>query len=284
MIIDTHTHFYDPSRDQGVPWPPKDQEVLYRTVLPHHFKEIVRPLGVTGTVVVEASSWVTDNHWILDLAAREPAIVGFVGNIDLRSSDCEFYLKRFSCNELFRGVRARDFPVAELLDETAEAGLSTLADLDLSLDLLAHPDDLSAVDKLAGKFPSLRIVLDHVVHVPIDGKEPAAVWVNGIRKAAAHENVCCKVSRLTEAAVTQPAPSDPGYYAPTLKELWRTFGTNRLMYGSNWPVCEVASDYQTGLAVVQSFLENRPESERDDVMWRTAKSIYKWVDRTEQGE
>ena len=72
MIIDTHTHFYDPTRPEGVPWPPADNELLYRTVLPEHHRALAAPEGVTGTVVVEASAWLADNQWILDLAAADP--------------------------------------------------------------------------------------------------------------------------------------------------------------------------------------------------------------------
>ena len=82
MIIDTHTHFYDPTRPQGIPWPPEDNELLYRTVLPEHHREVSGKEGVTGTVVVEASAWLEDNDWILELAADDPWIVGLVGHVD----------------------------------------------------------------------------------------------------------------------------------------------------------------------------------------------------------
>src|SRR5690242_19820768 len=80
-IIDTHTHFYDPSRPQGVPWPPKNDPVLYRTVLPAEFRSITEPLGVRGTVVVEASALVEDNAWILEIAKNEPFLLGLVGHL-----------------------------------------------------------------------------------------------------------------------------------------------------------------------------------------------------------
>ena len=80
-IIDTHTHFYDPTRPQGVPWPPKDDSVLYRRVLPRDFRALAEPLGITGTVVVEASPWEEDNQWILDLAAQDPFLLGLVGHL-----------------------------------------------------------------------------------------------------------------------------------------------------------------------------------------------------------
>ena len=100
MIIDTHTHFYDPTRPEGVPWPNPNDEVLYRRVMPEDFKALAVPEGATGTVVVEASKWLEDNQWILDLAADEPFIVGFVGHLE-PTDDFEDNLNRFSANPLF---------------------------------------------------------------------------------------------------------------------------------------------------------------------------------------
>jgi len=103
-VIDTHTHFYDPTRAEGVPWPGKDSQLLYRPVLPAEWQTLVKPLGVTGTVVVEASSWVEDNQWLLDLAARHDrerlpgmlGIVGVVGNLPLGDPACAASIDRFA--------------------------------------------------------------------------------------------------------------------------------------------------------------------------------------------
>ena len=106
-IIDAHTHFFDPARPAGVPWPAADDEVLYRTTLPEHFRAVASPHGVHQTVVVEASAWLEDNQWILDLAARDSdrSIVGFVGHIEPDDPDYTSHLDRFRANPLFRGLR-----------------------------------------------------------------------------------------------------------------------------------------------------------------------------------
>lgn len=282
-IIDTHTHFYDPSRDQGVPWPPRDNEVLYRTVLPAHFREVAAPVGVRKTVVVEASTWVDDNRWILDLASTDESIVAFVGHLDPASPTFARDLGRFAPNPLFRGIRARGIPVHRLLEPICLESLRALGEADLSVDLLAQPGDLTDVARLAGEIPTVRIVLDHIAHVPIDGGKPAPEWTSFIHRLAERRNVTCKVSRLTEAAVEQPAPTDPEYYRPTLDVLFDSLGADRLMYGSNWPVCELASDYATGFRVVDAFLEGRPAEEREWVMWKTAKGVYKYQDAPRHG-
>src|SRR5262245_44836365 len=103
--LDAHTHFYDPTRPQGVPWPGKDDKILYRRVMPDEFRTLVRPHGVTGTIVVEASPWLEDNQWLLDLAAKEPFIVGIVGNLDPLHAEFPKHVARFARDRRFRGIR-----------------------------------------------------------------------------------------------------------------------------------------------------------------------------------
>ena len=105
MIIDTHTHFYDPTRPQGVPWAREDNELLYRPVLPEHHRDLSEPEGVTGTVVVEASAWLEDNEWILNMAAEDPWIVGLVGHVDPNHAEFGSDIERLSANPLFLGIR-----------------------------------------------------------------------------------------------------------------------------------------------------------------------------------
>jgi L-fuconolactonase len=279
VIIDTHTHFYDPSRPQGVPWPREDDRLLYRTVLPEHFGALAEPLGVGGTIVVEASEWLEDNQWILDLARHEPLIVGFVGHIDLLGNSFARSLDRFAANPLFRGIRARGIGLEALTEGTGLRNIQLLAERDLSLDVLAGTEDLGEITELADKLRSLRIIINHIGHVPIDGKEPDRAWQECMNRAADCPLVYCKVSRLTEAAVTYPAPEDPAFYRPTLDFLFRTFGEDRLLYGSNWPVSDLAADYTTGLNAVASYFKSKGERATDKVFWENAKAAYKWLER-----
>src|SRR3954469_1401445 len=104
-VIDAHTHFYDPTRPGGVPWPAKGDKALYRPVLPAEYEKLARPLGGVRTVVVEASPWVEDNQWLLDLAAKDKFLVGVVGHLDPAADDFETNLRRFARDPLFRGIR-----------------------------------------------------------------------------------------------------------------------------------------------------------------------------------
>src|SRR4051812_10851567 len=175
-IIDTHTHFYDPSRPQGVPWPARDDKFLYRTVLPKDYRALHVPRPVSGTVVVEASPWIEDNQWILDLAAPDSFIVGFVGNLPIATDEFAGLLKRFTANKLFRGIRigARKDDLAN--NSPLLRDLKLLADHDLSLDLLGGQEILDFAARISEHIPNLRIIIDHLAGVRIDGQTPPADW------------------------------------------------------------------------------------------------------------
>src|SRR3954469_4310972 len=104
-IIDTHIHLFDTARPLGVPWPTKKDGILYQPALPDRYRKIVAPLGIVGAIVVEASPWLEDNQWVLDVAAKDKIIVGTVGNLEPGKPDFHQQLERFQRNPLFRGIR-----------------------------------------------------------------------------------------------------------------------------------------------------------------------------------
>jgi predicted TIM-barrel fold metal-dependent hydrolase len=278
LIIDTHTHFYDPTRPEGVPWPPSDNATLYRTVLPPHYRALPKPAPVAGTVVVEASGWVEDNQWILDLAAREPFIRGFVGNLPAGSAEFAGLLKRFGANPVFRGVRVQGTRLNSGLSEKLFlANLAALAERDLSLDVVGSPAMLPEVVRLAREIPNLRIMIDHVAGVRIDGDQPPADWLSGMKAVAPCENVWCKVSGLVEGSgkTGGQAPRAMSFYRPVLDAIWGAFGEARLVYGSNWPVCELFSDLATVQQVASEYFETRGAAVAAKVFAGNAQRFYK---------
>jgi L-fuconolactonase len=279
MVIDTHTHFYDPTRPQGVPWPPADNALLYRTVLPEHYKALAVPEGVTGTVVVEASRWLEDNQWILDLAAEEPFIVGFVGHIDPNREAFGADLRRYAANPLFRGIRCGAGFFADVEAGSFLEDLALLASLDLELDVLLRGAHFDALIAVAQRVPELRIVVNHIAHMPVDGRAVEAAWVERYGRLAAQPNVYMKVSAVMEQSTTQPAPPDLAHYVPMLDALWDAFGEERLIYGSNWPVLERAGDFASAFRIVKGYFEGKGSAAAEKYFWRNAKAAYKWLDR-----
>lgn len=278
MVIDTHTHFYDPKRPQGVPWPPKDNPTLYRTVLPEHYAALPKPAPVAGTVVVEASSWVEDNQWILDLAAREPFILGFVGNLPVGTAEFAGLLKRFSANPVFRGIRVQGARLSTGLREARFlSDLRMLAERGLSLDVVGSPDMLPDVALLALEIPDLPIIIDHVAGVPIDGAKPPEDWRREIEATARRPHVYCKVSGLVEGSgrTNGQAPRELAFYHLVLDAIWECFGASRLVYGSNWPVCELFADLATVQRLPSEYFKSKGADITAKVFADNARRFYR---------
>jgi L-fuconolactonase len=262
-ILDTHTHFYDPTRPQGVPWPPKNDAFLHRKVMPEEFEPMVKPLGVTGTIVVEASSWVDDNEWILDLAKTNRIIQGLVGHLKPGKANFVRDLNRFAASPLFCGIRVGlwDIPLAPN-DLEFMSDLRLLARRGFTLDVLGGPNEMEKITRLASAIPNLRIVVDHCAGVRVTGKEPDANWVEGIKSLAARRNIYMKVSGLVEGSGMASAPTEVDFYRPVLDVLWNAFGSERVLYGSNWPVSARFASYETVLRIVRDYMKNATMAER----------------------
>jgi L-fuconolactonase len=279
-VIDAHTHFYDPMRPEGVPWPPRKDKLLYRRVLPKDYPALPVPKPVTGTVVVEASPWVEDNQWVLDLAAKDQFIVGLVGNLPVGRSSFVRHLKRFAANRLFRGIRIGNLKLGATLENAVFiSDLKLLADHDLSLDLVGGTEILPFADRLAQEVPALRIIIDHLAGVVVDGKAPPADWLEKMKALARRKEIYFKVSGLVEGTgrTDATAPSDVEFYRPVLDSMREMFGPERLIYASNWPVSERFAQLATVQSIVRDYFRSHGRRAEEQVFSRTARKAYKWV-------
>jgi L-fuconolactonase len=278
-IIDCHTHFYDPARPAGVPWPGKGTP-LYRTVLPDDWMTVAGPHGVTETVVVEASPLVEDNQWLLDLAAKDKRLLGIVGNLDPAAPDFAANVKRFAANPLYRGIRVSATKAAEGGD-TYATGLKTLAAAGLVLDINGGPVTPGIAAKLAEQHPDLTVIINHCGN-PGDAQKPLSDdWKAGMKAAGARPNVFCKVSALVEGVKSESgqAPADPGYYRPIFDPIWEAFGPDRLVYGSNWPVSDRGAPYGTVIAIVKALFEEKGAEATEKYFWKNSQKAYRWRER-----
>jgi L-fuconolactonase len=280
-VIDCHTHFYDPGRPQGVPWPDVSDRTLYRAVYPRDYRTLAAPLGITGTVVVEASAWAEDNDWILDLARDETVIRGFVGRLSPGEPSFAAEIRRLTRNELFRGIRVSGDDVNGLTESGRLRDLAILAEHDLSLDVNGAVSSLPAVAAIARAVPSLRIVIDHVANVAIDGGIPPADWLKGMEAAAKGPHVYCKVSGLVEGTGRRngQAPAAVGFYRPVIDAVWNRFGEERLIFGSNWPVSEGFAPLPTVQRIVSEYFHARGDRASRRYFAENARTAYKWLAR-----
>ena len=275
--IDTHTHFYDPTRPEGVPWPGKGTS-LYRRVLPTDWLEEARPSGITETVVVEASEWVEDNQWLLDVARDHPCLIGIVGRLPIGAEGCTRLIDRFAAAPKFRGVRVGGDAVVKGLETPAfMRDVERLAFHGLVPDVNGGPA-LDAADRLAERLPGMRVILEHMAGARIVGEAPDPAWLDGVARAAARPNVWLKVSNLVESAAhsagLKRAPTDPDVYRPWLDAVWKAFGPDRLIYGSNWPVCEWAADYATVVNVVRPWIAAQGPAAEQSFFGGAARTAY----------
>ena len=278
-VVDTHTHFYDPSRPEGVPWPRKGSS-LYRTVLPKDFVELKKYQPVNATVVVEASKLVEDNQWILDQAKDNPVIIGFVGRLTPGEPDFRKHLKRFSKNPLYKGIRINyDLLDLGLKQKQFMDDLKLMADQGLQVDLNGGPVTLNGARLLAEQVPDLRIVVDHIGNVAIKGDEIDLRWREYMESLADQKQVFIKISALVEGAARHrpdAVPADVEYYRPTLDVIWKNIGVDRMIFGSNWPVSERAADYVTLQKILVDYLQDKGQAALDKVFWQNSKLAYRW--------
>jgi L-fuconolactonase len=253
MYIDAHQHFwkYDPI-EYG--WIDDSLAQLRRDFLPRDLEPELERDGFSGSIAVQARQSLEETRWLLDLAKVSSSILGVVGWVDLRSPEVRSRLAGFAGNPKLVGIRhiVQSEPDDRfLLQPEFLRGIGTLEDLDLAYDILIYPRHLAVAAELVERFPGQRFVLDHMAKPEIR-RGNIKEWSRGIRKLAQSANVFCKVSGLvTEADWSQWTPRE---IAPYLDEVFDCFGPERLMIGSDWPVCLVAGSYSRVMNLVRDYI------------------------------
>ncbi len=277
-IIDTHIHLFDPRRPQGIPWPPKDNAKLYKPALPERYRQITGPLGVVGAIKVEASPWLEDNQWVLDVAAKDKIVVGVVGNLEPGKPEFAKNLERFHKNELFLGIRNgnlwdRNFKAVVDRPE-AISDLKLLAQAGLTMDS-ANPnvDLMQDMVRLTDKVPNLRIVVDHLPQL-----QPFASGQAVLKELAKRPQVFVKISAVFRK-VDGKIPTDVAFYRDTLDSICAIFGEDRVLYGSDWPNSDNMLPLPDGLKLVQTYFSTKSRAAQEKYFWKNSVVAYKWIHR-----
>ena len=279
--IDSHQHFwkYDPA-EYG--WIDDSMAALRRDFLPEHLEPLLAARGFHGSIAVQARQTLEETEWLCDLADRNPFIRGVVGWVDLQADDVREQLERLSLRKRLVGIRhiVQGEPDERfLLRPRFCRGIALLAEFSLTYDILVYPRHLPVAAAFVERFPAQRFVLDHVAKPEIKKGELTG-WEADLRRLAAFPNVFCKLSGLVTEADWQRWT--PQALRPYLDVAYHAFGPERLMIGSDWPVCTVAADYARTMGVVQDYLEGRPADERAAILGGNARSFWK-LDREELG-
>lgn len=277
-IVDTHIHLFDIDRPQGIPWPPKEEKVLYKTALPPRFREVTRNLNVVAAIELECSPWLEDNQWVLDVMAKDDIMVGAIGDLEPDHADFPKHLERFRKNPLFLGIRYgniwdRDFH-KKSQDPKFIDGVKRLADANLTLDSANPTQELIAdLLRLKDRVPNLRLVLDHLPRLDTN-----AAIEKDLRAIAKRPGVYVKVSGVLRT-IDGKIPKDLATYKPRLDLLFDIFGEDRVVYGSDWPHSDRWGLYPEGLAVVKQYFEAKGPKVAEKYFWRNSIQAYRWVHR-----
>ena len=273
MKIDSHQHFWRYSASEYA-WIDDSMAALRRDFLPAELRGEMSRASVDACVAVQARQTLEETRWLLELADANPFVVGVIGWVDLQADDAADQLARFADHPKFLGVRhivqsERDDRF--LLRPAFCRGISLLAEHDLTYDILIYPRHLGAAVELVSQFRHQRFVVDHLAKPDIrSGK--LREWENGIRELAEFPLVFCKLSGLvTEADWKRWTPED---IRPYLDVAFDCFGADRLLIGSDWPVCTVAADYRRTMSIVDDYMAQRPTHERIAVMGENAARLW----------
>ncbi len=278
LVIDSHQHFWDQSKAQfDYTWtqgnPPLDQTYLPKTLAP-----FIQKTGVDRTVFIQTQHNIEENRWVLNLAEQNEFIAGVVGWVDLKGDNCEDQLLQFKDHPKFVGIRhvVQDEPDENWIvrDETIR-GLKVLQKHQVPYDLLFYVQHLKHAVKLGNELPELKMVIDHISKPKIKagpGDPSFETWKQDMTNAASFENIFCKLSgMITEADQQNWKPHD---LTPYVGHAIDCFGFDRLMFGSDWPVCLLAGSYQQVYDALQLAVGNISDTDHQKLMGGTAKSFY----------
>lgn len=273
MRIDAHQHFWRYSAAE-YPWIGPGMERLARDFLPADLAPLLEAGGIGGTVAVQARQSLEETRWLLELADGHDFIRGVVGWVDLRSTHVADQLARFADHPRFVGVRHVVQDEADprfLLGEAFLHGLARVAEAGLVYDLLILAPQLPAAAEMVALRPGQPFVLDHLAKPPIAAAR-LDPWRADIRALARHPHVACKLSGMvTEARLRQWRGED---FLPYLETALEAFSPERLMFGSDWPVCTLSGEYAEVAGIVDDFIARLAPAERAAIAGGTAARVY----------
>ncbi|WP_163400042.1 amidohydrolase family protein [Flavobacterium fluviatile] len=272
MRIDAHQHFwiYHPVKDA---WIDDSMQKIQRNFLPSDLFPILQAHDFEGCIAVQADESVNETRFLLNLADQNDWIKGVVGWLDFFDPELGATLDFFSTNKKLKGLRhiVQGKPAGYMLQPDFLRGISLLEKYGLTYDLLVYQHQLEEVIQLVEHFPNQKFVLDHIGKPKMEGK-PDVNWSFSINKLAKHPNVSCKLSGLvTESVDWKWQQVDFDLYIDVIVN---SFGTDRLLFGSDWPVQLLASEYHEALHIVLSYFKDYASDEVDKIMGLNARRFY----------
>lgn len=279
--IDSHQHFWQLPRGDYA-WLTSELTVLYKDFLPEDIQGYLTQAKVSKTIVVQAADTLAETEFLLQLAEQHEFIAGVVGWVDMESENCIEVLKQLKKNPYFKGIRPMIQDIEDdawMLKPELTPVFEALVELDLTFDALVLPKQLANLKVLLNRHTNLSVVIDHgakpnigeAIGEPIENSINKQ-WADDMKELSASANVYCKLSGLLTEAGEQPTYDS---IEPYMSHLLSCFGAQRLMWGSDWPVVNLASDYQAWADHVTTFVESLSEHQQSSIYSGAAKTFYR---------
>ncbi len=273
MIIDSHQHFWNPARGD-YDWMPKGDPILDRVYRPGDLVVTLVRHQIDGTVLVQAAATVAETEYMLGLADASDFIKGVVGWVDFEVASDVKVLARLKGHPKFKGVRPMIQDIADdnwMLRDDVQWGYAALADLDLTFDALGFPRHLANFLTLLKRHPNLRTVIDHCMKPQIRNPERFDLWAEGMARLAGETGAFVKFSALITEA-------EPDWSVETLRpyvdHILKVFGPDRIMWGSDWPVCRLRAEYDGWLNAAHRLTGHLPLADKKRIYGGTAQTFY----------
>lgn len=273
MKIDSHQHFwyYNPQREN---WINDSMMAIRKDFLPTDLKPVLNRNHFDGCVAIQANESEDESEFLLNLAGRNSFIKGVVGWINLIADSSQERLSHFTKNPLFKGIRSilQTRSNEYITSKNFWNSISKLSEFDLTYDLLIQEHQLPAVIKLVKEFPNQRFVLDHMAK-PQVSKGLSPKWTENIQNLASMGNVYCKISGLLTE--TENFKWKPDNFVPFIEIVSNAFGEDKLMYGSDWPVCLCAGKYEDTSHFIKEYFSQKGEIVYDKIFGKNAMEFYR---------
>ncbi|OYX43079.1 MAG: amidohydrolase [Rhodobacterales bacterium 32-67-9] len=274
--IDAHQHYWNPARGD-YDWMPKDDPVLARVYGPADLAPELAAQGIGRTVLVQAAATVAETDYLLGIADATPSVAGVVGWVDFERPEDRAVLERLAGHPKFLGVRPmiQDIPDVDwLLREDVQWGFQAITDLGLSFDALGFSRHLGNFLEILKRYPEIRVVLDHCMKPAIRSHSPEVYgpWAEGMTRLAEETGACVKLSGLvTEAREGWTVEN----LRPYADHVLAAFGPERVMWGSDWPVCRLRCEYSDWLRAAEALTAGLSNPDRARVFGGTAAEFYR---------
>jgi L-fuconolactonase len=272
MKIDTHQHFWKLDRGD-YDWLSSDLEVLYRDYLPDELEPLLKQSGIDGTIAVQAADSEAETDYLLSLCERHDWIKGVVGWVDLEHPNAAVKIERLAKNPKLLGLRPMIQSITDdkwMLRDSLRPAISAMIEQQLSFDALVLERHLEYLQRFLARYPELTVVIDHCAKPEIRNElfEP---WASKIAAVAQHKNVFCKISGLATEASPQWKADDLKRY---IEHVCNCFGTERLLFGSDWPVLNLASNYRHWFDVFEQYASTNSLIDMDLSMSQNVNNAY----------